>query len=161
VRGGETPLPGKRPGPAGHIGEALLACEQEPLCAALGLLDMARTWGDGFVPLLLAALAHHGRPAKRPSPTGAGPSELWTPFAGYDPLATAKHLGECSRAWFPAAFSDEGPPLPDSPALAHLFAGVVALADQIGSDQEFFEFEPIATPGYIDRARKRAAKAVR
>ena len=96
-------------------GEALWGCEQEPICGALGLLDMARTWGDGLVPLLLAALAHHGRPAKRLSLTGSGPPEFWEPFAGYDPLATAKLLGERSRAWFPTAFSTAGPPLPDSP----------------------------------------------
>ncbi len=161
VRGGDTSLSGRRPRPAGHIGEALWCCEQETICGALGLLDMDRTWGEGFVPLLLAALAHHGRPAKRPTGSGSGPPEFWEPFAGYDPLATAKLLGERSRDWFPTAFSAGGPLLPDSPALAHLFAGVVALADQIGSDQEFFEFEPAAVSGYIERARRRAQDAVR
>lgn len=161
VRNSGAPLPGRRPRPAGHIGEALWCCEQEQICGALGLLDMDRTWGEGFVPLLLAALAHHGRPAKWPSLTGTGPPELWEEFAGYDPLATAKLLGERSRAWFPAAFSATGPPLPDSPALAHLFAGVVALADQVGSDREFFRFESAADSDYIDRARKQAEEAVR
>ena len=161
VRSSGAPLPRKRPRAAGHIGEALWGCEQERICAALGLLDMDRTWGEGFVPLLLAALAHHGRPAKRPSLTGSGPPELWEPFAGYDPLATAKLLGERSRAWFPTAFSAAGLPLPNFPALAHLFAGVVALADQIGSDREFFEFEPAAVPNYIDRARAQAEEAIR
>ena len=52
-------------------------------------------------------------------------------------------------------------PLPDSPALAHLFAGVVALADQVGSNQEFFEFEPATDPNYVHRARKQAEKALR
>ena len=144
---------GKRPQKAGHIREAVLCFRQERVCEALGLFEMANTWGDGFEPLLLAALAHHGRPAKPLPPSGSGPREFWEPFAGYDPLATAKLLGERSRTWFPAAFSAACPPLPDSPALAHLFAGVVALADQIGSDREFFEYEPAAVPDYIDRAR--------
>ena len=151
---------GWRPKRAGHIGEALLCCEQDDICEALGLLDMGRDWGQGFVSLLLAALAHHGRPAKRPSRTGSGPPELWKPFAGYDPLATAKLLRERSHAWFPKAF-ERGPPLPDSPALAHLFAGVVALADQVGSNQEFFKFEPSPDPDYIHRARRLAEEALR
>ena len=134
---------------------------QEHVCEALGLFDMADTWGEGFEPLLLAALAHHGRPAMPLPPSGSGPREFWDPFAGYDPLATAKLLGQRSRAWFPTAFSATGPPLPDSPALAHLFAGAVALADQIGSDCEFFKFEPAAVSDYIDRARKTAEEAVR
>ena len=118
VRDGEASSRGKRPRPAGHISEALWCCEQEEVCGALGLLDMDRTWGEGFVPLLLAALAHHGRPAKRPTRSGSGPPELWEWCAGYDPLATASLLGERSRAWFPTAFSAAGPLLPDSPAHA-------------------------------------------
>ena len=160
VRDGNSSPREKRPRKAGHVGEALWCCEQEPLCDALGLLYMAQSWGEGFVPLLLAALAHHGRPARRPSGTESGPRALWEPFGGYDPLAAAKLLGERCRAWFPKAFSAAGPPLPDSPALAHFFAGVVALADQIGSDCEIFRFEPSADPDYIDRARERAEEAV-
>ena len=153
--------PGAPPRKAGHIGEALLCCEQDDVCEALGLFDMCRDWGEeGFVSLLLAALAHHGRPATRPSWTGGGPPELWKPFAGYDPLATAKLLRDRSHAWFPKAF-EKGPPLPDSPALAHLFAGTVALADQVGSNQELFEFEPSPDPNYIHHARKQAEKALR
>ena len=161
VRESEALPSGRRPRKAGHIAEALACCDQDDICEALGLLGMCRDWGEeGFVPLLLAALAHHGRPAKRPSPTWSGPPELWRPFAGYDPLATARLLGNRARAWFPRAF-EAGPPLPDSPALAHLFAGVVALADQVGSNQEFFEFEPATDPNYIHRARKQAEKALR
>ena len=153
--------PGAPPRKVGHIGEALLCCEQDDVCEALGLFDMCRDWGEeGFESLLLAALAHHGRPATRPSRTGGGPPELWRPFAGYDPLATAKLLRDRSHAWFPKAF-EKGPPLPDSPALAHLFAGTVALADQVGSNQELFEFEPSPDPNYIHHARKQAEKALR
>ncbi len=153
--------PSRRPRAAGHIAEALACCDQDDICEALGLLGMCQDWGEeGFVSLLLAALAHHGRPAKRPSPTWSGPPELWKPFAGYDPLATARLLGARTRAWFPKAF-EKGPPLPDSPALAHLFAGVVALADQVGSNRELFGFESASDPNYIRRARERAENALR
>lgn len=148
-----------RPRPAGHIGEALLCAEQEELCDLLGLHCIVENWGDGVVPLLYAALAHHGRPAQRPSRTGQGPPELWKPFAGYEPRATAKLLSERGRAWFPKAF-EPGPPLTGKPALAHLFAGVVTLADQLGSDEGAFEFEPDPDALYIERARRIAAKTI-
>lgn len=148
-----------RPRPAGHIGEALLCAEQEELCELLGLYHILDDWGDGAGTLLFAALAHHGRPAQRPSRTGQGPPELWEPFAGYEPKNTAKVLYQRARSWFPEAF-EPGPPLPDTHALAHLFAGVVALADQLGSDEEAFELEPRADPLYIERARAVATESV-
>ena len=118
------------------------------------LRDVRRV-GDGFEPLLRASLAHHGRPAERKHHSGAGPAALWKPFAGYDPLAAAKSFGERVRSWFPEAFAD-GPPLPESGALAHLFAGTVALADQIGSDETCFRFASDPDPSYIVQARQRA-----
>ena len=144
------------PRACGHIGLALLAPPE--ICMAAGLFDLYDAWGPAVDPLLHAALAHHGRPARKPTVGGRGP-KIWDPIAGYDPEATAKLLGERSRSWFPEAFVD-GPPLPDTPALAHLFAGVVALADQIGSDEEFFKLEPVADARYIDRARRDAEDAV-
>ena len=143
----------------GHIGEAFFCVEQAEMCEALGFPQMVDAWGPGLEPLLLGALSHHGRPPRKPSRTGSGPPKIWKPFAGYDPRETAAMLHRCARAWFPGAFS-RGPRLPESPALAHLFAGIVALADQIGSDQGFFGFEPDPDPDYIVRARERAREAV-
>ena len=51
--------------------------------------------------------------------------------------------------------------MPDSPALAHLFAGIVALADQLGSDEEAFRYEPDPDPDYIERARRIATDVIR
>ena len=147
------------PRKAGHIGEALFCFEQEELCRLLGFHDIVDHWGNGVVPLLYASLAHHGRPARRPSRTGRGPAELWRAFAGYEPQATAELLHERGRTWFPSAFAT-GPRIPDSPTLAHFFAGVVALADQLGSDEEAFEYEPDPDPLYIERARRIAARTV-
>ena len=150
---------GRRPRPAGHIGEALLCAEQDDLFELLGLDHVLSAWGNGAGTLLCAALAHHGRPAQRLSRTGQGPPELWKPFAGYEPRTTAKLLYKRGRSWFPEAFKP-GPSLTDTPALAHLFAGIVTLADQLGSDEEAFEFEPDPDPLYIERARRIAAKTV-
>ena len=156
----QNELPRRGPRRAGHIAEALLCFDQSDICTLLGLHDIVNEWGAGVVPLLYAMLAHHGRPARRPTQSGGGPPELWRPFAGYDPRATARLLGELGRRWFPDAFGD-GPPMPNEPALAHLFAGVVAVADQLGSDQEVFEYEPDPDPHYIERARRIATEVVR
>ena len=153
-------LPPRGPRPAGHIAEALLCFDQSDICALLGLHEIVDEWGAGVVPLAHAMLAHHGRPARRPTRSGSGPPELWKPFAGYDPRATAKLLSERGRSWFPTAFSC-GPRMPDAPALAHLFAGIVSLADQLGSDDEVFRYEPHPDPDYIERARRIAADAIR
>jgi len=153
-------LPPGSPRQAGHIAEALLCFEQSDICALLGLHDIVDEWGDGVVSLAHAMLAHHGRPARRPTRSGSGPPELWKPFAGYDPRATAKLLSERGRSWFPTAFT-RGPCMPDSPALAHLFAGIVALADQLGSDEEAFRYEPDPDPAYIERARRIATDVIR
>ena len=150
----------RKPPPAGHIAEALLAFRQPEICRTLGLYNMCDAWGDGVLPLLYAALAHHGRPAVPTTRTGSGPAYLWKPFAGYEPLATAKLLNEQMHRWFPEAFTC-GPPLPNTPALVHLFAGVVTIADQLGSKEDAFRYEPDPDPKYIERARRIAADVVR
>ena len=157
----QNELPRRGPRPAGHITEALLCFERSDICVLLGLHEIVDEWGEGVIPLLHAMLAHHGRPACRPTRSGTGPPELWKPFAGYDPRATAKLLSERGRSWFPGAFTDSPRMPPDAPALAHLFAGVVALADQLGSDEKAFEYEPDPDPDYIERARRIAADVIR
>ena len=152
-------LPPGPPPRVGHVAEALLCFGQERMCEALGLYAMCDAWGDAFEPLLRASLAHHGRPAEKRHRSATGPAALWKPFAGYDPLAAAESFGRRARSWFPEAFA-EGPPLPDSGEFAHLFAGTVALADQIGSDETCFPFASDPDSSYIVRARQRAHRAV-
>ena len=152
-------LPPAAPARAGHVAEALLCFGQEDMCEALGLYAMCDAWGNAFEPLLRASLAHHGRPAEKRHRSSTGPAALWQPFAGYDPLAAAESFGERARSWFPEAFS-KGPPLPDSGEFAHLFAGTVALADQVGSDETCFPFVSDRDSSYIVRSRQSAVHAV-
>lgn len=151
-------LPPGAPPKSGHLLEAHWCFQQERICEALGLDTMDRTWGAGFVSLLCASLAHHGRPTPAPK-SGEGPPSLWRPFAGYDPCVAAAFIGDRIRTWFPDAFAD-GPSLPDAAPLAHLFAGTVALADQIGSDEAYFRYEPKPDSTYLVRARELATQAV-
>ena len=153
----QSKLPPNPPPKMGHIGVAFFCFEQIPICEAIGFPDMVDQWGIGIEALLLAALSHHGRPPVRPNLGGSGPSSIWNRFADYDPYKAAIRIGDCCRAWFPDAFLD-GPQLPESPALAHLFAGTVTLADQIGSAKEYFKFHPDPNDNYINYARKQAKK---
>ena len=122
----------------GHLLEAVYGIQRQDVCDSLGLVGMLESWGPALEPLILASLSHHGRPVTFPNQTGTGPSEIWKPRVGYDydPIAAAKMLRSCVDRWLPDAFQ-EGPQLPTSHAFHHLFAGVVALADQIGSNTEF------------------------
>ena len=148
------------PSRVGHIKAAVFACRRLDVLHALGLPELAESWGQGaFEDLLCAALAHHGYPATTPS-TSEGPPGIWLPFAGYDPLAACRHLSACSRRWFPEAF-EKGPALPATPAMVHLFAGTVVLADQIGSNEDLFPYAAAFDDNYIDCARKRARRALR
>ena len=147
------------PSPASHVASFFWACNRPEVVKGLGLTELT-TWGNGLDGLLRAALAHHGRPMSGHRTERSGPPEAWQPFDGYDPVAEGRRLLQRARKWFPEAFST-GPQLPTSPALAHLFAGVVAISDQIGSNEELFPYESTSDPNYIDRARSRATNAVR
>lgn len=144
---------------AGHTTEAMQCCNVPELHALLGLEEIRSRWGAATDALFRAMLAHHGRPANEPRAPGGGDPELWRPRDGYDPRATAALLGERARAWFPTAFA-AGPDLPEDPRFAHQFAGTLALADHLGSDEKLFTFEPDPDPDYIRRARRVAARAV-
>ena len=152
--------PGATP-TAGHVREASLlfdpyqqVAERERLVEALDLHGLA-SWGEGdaAVALLLAAIGHHGRPAPvRPSKVTHDPAR-WKTLHGLDPFEGIASLRASSMAWFPAA-AREGAPLPATPAFAHGFAGLVTLADWMGSDAKVF---PFTEPG--DWPRLTAARA--
>ncbi|MDE2730958.1 MAG: CRISPR-associated helicase Cas3' [Bacteroidota bacterium] len=144
---------------SGHIGVAFACFGSEAMVEAFDFRELYQAWGDGLGPLLLAALAHHGRPAREPNSLVGGGRALWQPRGSYNPCDAAQVLVKRGKEWFPKAF-ESGPPLPAEPELAHLFAGLVALADQIGSNEEFFRFEDARDPNYIARARRRAQRAV-
>ena len=142
------------PRQGGHIAEAVTAFDSAAMCDALDFWTL-QGWGPGAGPLLLAALAHHGGAV---TPAHPGPS-IWRACGGYDPVAAAGDLAAALRRWLPEAFLP-GPELPDSPALQHLFAGLLAIADQIGSEARIFPFVDAEMPDYAADARARARKAM-
>jgi len=96
-------------------------------------------WGEEAVTQLLqASISHHGRPL------GETPSKqaeyIWKPVLGkngmllYDPAATLSNMGDRLKKSYPLAFTKSRYFLPENPAFSHLFAGLVQLADWLGSD---------------------------
>ena len=118
---------------------------------ALGI-DQLQAWGapdplaqEAIMDLWLAAVSHHGEPISVQSLTNGNAllsHATWSvPIAGYDPLNGLKQLRDTARSLWPSAFADVAPmPAPSQP-LIHAFAGVVSLADWIGSNTDHFAFD--------------------
>ncbi len=120
------------------------------------------SWGEAAVSeLLQASISHHGRPL------GVSPGKetecIWKPVLDktgavlYDPATTLAGMGERVKQSYPLAFSEGQKPLPDHPAFVHLFAGLVQLADWLGSDTRA-GFFPYTVPGE-DRTQTAAVSA--
>ncbi len=142
----------------GHVSE-FFALFSRPLRADDRLrkaahLDELSAWSiegkKGLARLLFASASHHGRPQAEGNALSL---PFWTPEAGLDPFGALASFVERLRGWLPAAFG-EGPPLPSSPALQHAFAGLVMLADWLGSGFPYSkEGDPDRWPSSQERAR--------
>ena len=122
------------------------------LADALGLDQIAdwRVCAPGpndcdAIDLWLAAISHHGEPVTLATlqHNMASTWPTWkSSIDGYVPLQGLVQLGQTVRKLFPAAFESEAPMRPLRPALVHAFAGLVSLADWIGSntDEAFFPY---------------------
>ncbi len=141
----------------GHGAEGWSLIENGPPSVLAGLpLEVMDSWGNSSLDLLHASISHHGRPVK-----SNGSSVLWKPIehAGqvlYDPAQAVQAMGQAIQAQYPEAFALSAPKLPATPAFVHLFAGLVQLADWLGSDTRpgFF---PYAQPEEI---RSKTARAL-
>ena len=126
----------------GDPGDPVLA----GLRQALGV-DEVLAWGDGqsgqaeVLAVWLAAVSHHGTPLTQSDLSRPGGHATWTePIAGYQPLHGLARLGAAVRQILPDAFAPSGLPLRTTAGLVHAFAGLVSLADWIGSN---------TAPGYF------------
>lgn len=129
------------------------------------MLAPLEVFGESWDCYLAASVSHHGRPEKIGSAgSSAGfDDRVFERAWGLDPLAGMQRLMERARVWCPAAF-ESGPPeaeLPDAPEAQHHFAGLVMLADWLGSDARVFAFADDPHEDPMPRARARAAEVVR
>lgn len=152
---------------AGHGAEAIALLdasnhsdEAESLLLRLPVVDMLG-WGsiETVGDLLRASISHHGRPIPN-GPDWPRARIHWTTRGTYDPAHQIESIGIALQLFSPTAFQAGGIPLPDAPRFAHLFAGLVQLADWLGSDERFF---PYSEPGELrtETSRNHARKAVR
>ncbi|MTH62543.1 CRISPR-associated helicase Cas3' [Paracoccus litorisediminis] len=105
---------------------------------------------------LAAIFSHHGQPVQMPENGLA--RKAFPALDGYDWEAEEAVLGQALLAWFPEIRSNSLPPA--EPAFLHFFAGLLTLADWVGSDRSAFPFVPEFTPGYWELAQARAAGRV-
>jgi CRISPR-associated endonuclease/helicase Cas3 len=141
---------------AGHVEEAVAALARGQVLASL--VDSISAWGDGAELLLLSAICHHGRPHTIQSTSARWQASWWKARNGLDPMADCEVLLDRCRRWYPEAFEAHAP-LPDKAEFGHAFAGLVMLADWIGSDTFFFPY----TEGDEERmpfAREKARMAI-
>jgi CRISPR-associated endonuclease/helicase Cas3 len=155
---------GRRP-TGGHVREVLALMsdawqERKLLFRSLPWDDLC-AWGEeeSALRLLVASIAHHGRPQAIGGNYQATP---WRPAHGLDPFAGIADLTARTKRWFPGAYEAEGEQLPSAPTFQHAFSGLVMLADWLGSDNKrFFTYSETLDEDRIHFAREQAARALR
>lgn len=156
---------------AGHVREiGVFLYDEELQPRFLDAIDYPTlcTWfddpeGEGALRLLLASVSHHGKPIELDDTEAHLQRPLWLESGGVDPIADITTLLNAARELFPGAFLDDSSTLPATPALQHRFAGLVMLADWLGSHAEgFFPFHhgEGRRAEFARRAAERALRAV-
>ncbi len=147
----------------GHVREVLAlftaeSDESERLGEALRI-DELDGWceGEGIYRLLVASIAHHGRPQRL---GGSAETWLWAQDSHLDPMAGIRQLRTDLERWLPLAFGGTAAPLPDVPAFHHAFSGLVTLADWMGSSRSAFPFTTNASEDRWPVARRNASRMV-
>ena len=112
--------------------------------------------------MLIASVSHHGAPVVFDGVTARSLARFWAVTGtSRDPLQDVADLVSAATGTFPAAFAAGGLPIQADGAFQQRFAGLVMLADWVGSHREsFFPFEA----GVSDRvafARNQADHALR
>lgn len=95
---------------------------------------------------LMASFSHHGQPLYfRGKKVGTywHARDWWRPHDSCDPMAAIADIMSFSRKAFPKAFETDCLPLPIEPRFHHRFAGLVILADWLGSHQSWFPIQQV------------------
>ena len=155
---------------AGHVRETLPLFFDHSLAAEFYQIfecDRLTRWVDGpesVFRLFLAAVSHHGRPAftmdDGDSLERKSAAKFWRPNKNVDPMDGLRKLFAVARNALPAAFEEAVEPIPVTETLQHRFAGLVMLADWLGSHSEaFFPFQH--TGNRADWSRLKASCALK
>lgn len=114
--------------------------------------------------LFQSALFHHGRPWGESASAPRDRGRLWCldETTGRDPVGEMRRIADRARGWSGIEGHIGQFALPDGPAFTHMFAGLVMLADWIGSTETAFPFDPSAEAdldAYWNVARQQAERA--
>ncbi|MDG4603596.1 MAG: CRISPR-associated endonuclease Cas3'' [Defluviicoccus sp.] len=149
---------------AGHLAALKPLCGG-PLASELQRLLVWPTlygWaGDVLEDYLLAVFAHHGRTPDLSYVQGSDSDLLkgWQ-ARDHEALRRLDELLVAGRQAFAAAFTEKASQLSDRPAFQHLFAGLVMLADWVGSDAERFPFSEPGDEPRVDFVRRRVPEVL-
>ncbi|MBM3928061.1 MAG: CRISPR-associated endonuclease Cas3'', partial [Sphingomonadales bacterium] len=164
-RGFQARIDPKRTGPIiGHTGPVATLLKQSGLrkgAASQALTALITAWGASEH--IAAVMAHHGKPLAEFHTSAVVDPGVWAKFTKHwqpegssDPAAAVLDVLDAVRAQWALAWED-GPPLPDASRFVTLLAGLVTLADWLGSDTRRF---PIAEPHGAGRASYRRREAL-
>ena len=120
--------------------------------------DQIAGWADNetLCSLAMAIFAHHGRPVTISDTNMAAWSLKPRGLESYDLSVAVNEIGKLLPKWFPQAFSPVVMELPSAPTFQHLFCGLVALADWIGSDLKSCQYSAELDCNYMQKARDHA-----
>ena len=135
---------------AGHGIEAIALIDaaqtsDEALASLCRLpVEAMAEWGDSETlgNLLRASISHHGRPLSQ-APDWFNARTHWRAHGDFDPGVQLDRIAATLLEFVPEAFSAGGLKLPASPRFAHAFAGLVQLADWLGSDTRYFPYSEL------------------
>lgn len=156
---------------AGHVRELAPLFDEPNLCEAFATaldLESLETWfdpPDAIEGFLLASWSHHGAPVSFQPGNQTGNYYLaktrwWRSDGTRDPMRAVTELVQNAKLIFPEAFVSHIPPIPTTPALQHRFAGLVMLADWLGSHQSFFPLGRRTEVSFSRGAARRALVSV-
>lgn len=150
--------------PVGHLAtlKPLFSDEVGPKLQCILDLPSMHAWtGHALKDFLLAVFAHHGKTPQLDFSLGSDGhlARAWTARDG-EPLCRLAEFLAAGRESFPEGFVGNADQLPQQPAFQHLFAGLLMLADWIGSNSEWFSFSEPDDPPRAAFARKKAQEVL-
>jgi CRISPR-associated endonuclease/helicase Cas3 len=140
-----------------YLGNGGVYCDRLHDVLGLARIEAWFADADSAGELWGALFAHHGRPW---SDQPADAEAYWRRDGDGDPIAALAPMRIALDAWFAVAFTP-GPALPANPEFHHAFAGLLMLADWLGSDTSAFPFADGAATDRTTYARPAARQALR
>lgn len=111
--------------------------------------EMAEWFQDEYAEYsyFLASFSHHGLPlqfkGERRGNFELARAVWWRRQDPWDPMTAVAQVAQWARRTFPGAFRPGGDPLPSAPRFHHRFAGLLMLADWLGSHRDWFPIHPV------------------